>query len=234
MNEYIRTTLESKKNFIFLGEAGCGKTEIAVNFAIAAAEIAGGGGAGGRTVHFFDMDQTKPLFRSRDVREALEEKGVIFHYEEQFEDARTLVGGPGYHLADPESIVIMDIGGDHQGSRMIGGFAPLLKREATKNYFVINPYRPWSQDIEEIDRTMSSVLGTARLGAEDISVIANPNMGPTTTEEEIAEGLDSVIGMVDEYIRVECVCAEREKAARLEAGIPVMPLDLFMKYEWTE
>jgi hypothetical protein len=40
--------------------------------------------------------------------------------------------------------------------------------------------------------------------------------------------------MVDEYIRVECVCAEREKAARLEAGIPVMPLDLFMKYEWTE
>ena len=37
-----------------------------------------------RAVHFFDMDQTKPLFRSRDVREQLEQAGVVFHFDEQF------------------------------------------------------------------------------------------------------------------------------------------------------
>ena len=45
---------------VFLGEAGCGKSEIAVNLALRLA-------AGERPVHFFDLDMTKPLFRSRDA-----------------------------------------------------------------------------------------------------------------------------------------------------------------------
>ena len=43
---------------IFLGEAGCGKSELAVQWALTAAECR-------RDVHFFDLDQTKPLLRAR-------------------------------------------------------------------------------------------------------------------------------------------------------------------------
>ena len=59
--------MTSSSNVVFLGEAGSGKSEIALNFAQALAEL------GGKPVHFFDLDMTKPLFRSRDRREALEE-----------------------------------------------------------------------------------------------------------------------------------------------------------------
>ena len=41
---------------VFLGEAGCGKSELAVQWALTAAERR-------RDVHFFDLDQTKPLLR---------------------------------------------------------------------------------------------------------------------------------------------------------------------------
>ena len=62
--------MTSSSNVVFLGEAGSGKSEIALNFAQALAEL------GGKPVHFFDLDMTKPLFRSRDRREALEALGV--------------------------------------------------------------------------------------------------------------------------------------------------------------
>lgn len=55
--------MTSSSNVVFLGEAGSGKSEIALNFAQALAEL------GGKPVHFFDLDMTKPLFRSRDRRE---------------------------------------------------------------------------------------------------------------------------------------------------------------------
>ena len=62
--------MTSSSNVVFLGEAGSGKSELALNFAQALAEL------GGKPVHFFDLDMTKPLFRSRDRREALEALGV--------------------------------------------------------------------------------------------------------------------------------------------------------------
>ena len=63
LNDFLQ---KGKKNFVFIGEAGSGKSEIAINFAVNLARIAD------RPVHFFDMDQTKPLFRSRDVKEKIE------------------------------------------------------------------------------------------------------------------------------------------------------------------
>ena len=70
MQNYLETMLQKKKNFIFLGEAGSGKSEIAVNFAM---EFARGGV---KNIHFFDLDQTKPLFRSRDICGKLEDAGI--------------------------------------------------------------------------------------------------------------------------------------------------------------
>ena len=42
--------MTSSSNVVFLGEAGSGKSEIALNFAQALAEL------GGKPVHFFDLD----------------------------------------------------------------------------------------------------------------------------------------------------------------------------------
>ena len=137
-----------QKNFVFLGEAGCGKSEIAMNLACALAE------QDGRKVHFFDLDMTKPLFRSRDLAQRLEQAGVRVHFEEQFMDAPTVTGGVMRLLRDPEAYVIMDVGGDYIGARSIGGYAPLLNAASTVVYYIINSYRAWSMDIDHIDQVL--------------------------------------------------------------------------------
>ena len=90
----LTTAVGDRSNYIFLGEAGCGKSEIAVNLALKLAA------QGKRPVHFFDMDMTKPLFRARDAARLLTDAGVTVHFEEQFIDAPTLVGGPAVLLRD--------------------------------------------------------------------------------------------------------------------------------------
>ena len=67
----MRELLARKKNFVFIGEAGSGKSELAMNFAQLMAEVSE------KPVHLFDMDQTKGLFRTRDVSELLEERASL-------------------------------------------------------------------------------------------------------------------------------------------------------------
>ena len=59
--EKLRGESMKKKNFVLLGESGSGKSEIAVNLACVLSKQS----PDGKEVHFFDLDQTKPLFRSR-------------------------------------------------------------------------------------------------------------------------------------------------------------------------
>ncbi|MEE0741287.1 MAG: hypothetical protein U0M21_03295 [Emergencia sp.] len=230
MKTTLNTLLKTKKNFVFVGEAGCGKSEIAINFAVHLAELSD------KTVHFFDMDQTKPLFRSRDVRQLLEEKGIVFHYEEQIFDAPTVPGGVREALADEDSIVVMDVGGDHIGARIIGAYAPFLNRPNTQNFFVINGYRPWSRDLVSIDGTMARVLGMARIQLENVSFMSNPNVGLTTTAEEVIAGNDMVKELIDDYISIDYLCALTHlcPAVKENIDVPVLPIELYLTYEWNE
>ena len=57
--------MHEKKNFVFIGEAGSGKSEIVLNIANKLAQQTG------KKVDLFDLDQTKPLYRSRDMQKDL-------------------------------------------------------------------------------------------------------------------------------------------------------------------
>lgn len=228
MTNVLKKLIETKDNFVFVGEAGTGKSEIAINFAIELKKLTH------KTVHFFDMDQTKPLFRSRDVKDSMEAEGVILHYQEQFFDAPTVPGGVREKLADGNSIVVMDIGGDYYGSRAIGAFAPLLNKGNTQNFFVINPYRPWSKNLITIDGTMARVLGMAHIKLNNISIISNPNLGITTTAEEVIAGNEKLVHMIKEYFRVDYMCAMEDICHEIRGKIstPLIPIKLYLTYEW--
>ena len=99
--EYLEQNCANYKNFVLLGEAGSGKSEIALNLAAHLAQCQP------LPVHFFDLDMTKPLFRSRDLAEEMEALGVHFHFEKQFMDAPTQVGGVNRLLRDPKCCVVM-------------------------------------------------------------------------------------------------------------------------------
>ncbi|MGL5436242.1 MAG: hypothetical protein ACRDBO_12720 [Lachnospiraceae bacterium] len=226
--EFMDNIFTTYKNFVFIGEAGSGKSEIAINYAISLQKWSG------KRVHFFDMDMTKPLFRSRDFAAQLKAEGIEFHYEEQFMDAPTLVGGVRRLLKDPDCYVVMDIGGDYIGARAIGGFAPELNKENCMIYYVLNPYRPWSLDIEHIDQVLGAVLGTSHIHLDQLHLISNPNIGSDTGEQEVTEGHKRLEQMVAPYrpITFTCVKEELYEAVKEKLTLPVMPLHLYVTYPW--
>ena len=221
--------LSEKKNFVFVGEAGCGKSELSLNFARRLASTLS------RPVHFFDLDMTKPLFRSRDAASSLEKDGIIVHYVEQFMDAPTLVGGVMPLLRDRSALVVMDVGGDHIGARSIGGFAPMLNRPDAAVFYVINSYRPWSDTIDHIDETLGKILGASHIQLTQLMMVANPNNGSAfTTAREVIDGYRRTVEMVGEYIPVSFCCAREELADEVaaEIDVPVFSLRLELLYPW--
>ncbi|MCI1654040.1 MAG: hypothetical protein LKI32_00635 [Lachnospiraceae bacterium] len=226
--QQIKDLIGDHVNFVFVGEAGSGKSEIAVNFAIWLAEL------GEKPVHFFDMDMTKPLFRSRDVKEELEAAGVDFHYEVQFMDAPTVVGGVTRMLKDETSYAVFDVGGDYIGARSIGGYAPGVNREQTLVYYVLNSYRPWSGDIDHIDETLGKILGVSHIQLGQIHMINNPNNGHTTTAREFVEGCRKMETIVSPYIAVDFACVHEKiyGEVRNSQSVPVFPIHLYLTYEW--
>lgn len=228
MTNFNRLVPKGSKNFIFLGEAGSGKSEIAINFAMDLVRNSH------QKVHFFDMDMTKPLFRSRDLRKELKKAGVEFHCQEQFMDAPTLVGGVKRLLKEEDVLVVMDVGGDHIGARAIGGFATLLNKENTIVYYVLNALRPWSEDIEHIDVTLGQILGVSNINLAQIKLIDNSNVGVKTTAREYLEGSSRMIEIVKPYMSIEfsCVSEGLFKAVRDKAKLPLVPMHLYLTYDW--
>lgn len=224
----LRQLIGNNVNFVFVGEAGSGKSEIAVNFAGWLAQL------DEKPVHFFDMDMTKPLFRSRDVREQIESMGVTFHHEEQFMDAPTIVGGVNKLLRDEDCYVVMDVGGDHIGARSIGGYAPKLNKDNTIVYYVLNAYRPWSNDIEHIDGTLGQILGVSHIQLGKLHMVNNPNNGMTTTAREFVEGSRKMSEMVTPYIAVDFACVREDlyEDVREDSDVPVFPIHLYLTYPW--
>ena len=229
MFEQITDLIGTKTNFIFVGEAGSGKSEIAINFAKYLASL------GNKPVHFFDMDMTKPLFRSRDVIDEVERMGITFHHEVQFMDAPTLVGGVDNHMRDNNCYVVMDVGGDYIGARSIGGYAPGLNNNNNTNvYYVLNAYRPWSDNIDHIDYTLGQILGVSHIQLGQIHMINNPNNGLTTTAEEFVEGCKKMSEIVSPYIAVDFACVKEDLYEQVKdvCEVPLMPVHLYLTYEW--
>ncbi|MGD9566760.1 MAG: hypothetical protein AB7V48_00290 [Sedimentibacter sp.] len=218
--------INKKKNFILIGETGSGKSEIALNLAVKLAEKKD------KAVHLFDMDQTKPLFRSRDLQKVMYEVGVEVHYKSQLLDSPTLVGGVSECLTDKGSYAILDIGGNESAARMIGGFTQLLNNEDTANIYIVNSFRPWSKDALSIDCTMSSILQACRI--KKVHLLGNANLGYTTTVEEFFEGCEEIKKMLGEYLDLSGMCIRDDlyEEAKKHTNLYLFPLHLFLKYPW--
>ena len=223
----IRDLLAKKKNFVFIGEAGSGKSELTMNFAQLMTEVTD------KPVHVFDMDQTKGMFRTRDVSELLEEMGIIVHSQKQLLDAPTLVPGVIETLTDPDSYTLMDIGGNETGARMIGQFSHVLNDDNTCVFFVINTYRPWSKDIMSINETLFNITRVSRI--KKVNIISNPNLGLETTPDDVVAGNDKLKEMLaDSDVEIDYVCVLSDIYDEVKDRVkePLIPVDIFIIYPW--
>jgi hypothetical protein len=167
---------------IFTGRFGTGKTEVAVNYALALAEL-------GQRVTLTDMDVVTPYFRCRDLTDVLEQEGVEVVAPH---DITRKIHLPAVSaeiwgtLQRPRGFTVMDVGGDSQGSRAIGQFKPLIEQSRYVMYLVVNPYRPFNATIERIGETMEDMETNTRLRAT--ALVSNPNLISETTPKTVEEG----------------------------------------------
>jgi len=173
------------KNIVFVGESGCGKTELAINCALALKKT-----VGEQRVTLLDMDQSKPSFRSRDARKPVEDGGVELVFGEQLMESPIVPPGIKKRLMDKSGINVLDVGGNEIGSVNMGQFEDYFNDGDTMVFFVVSPYRLLSLDGEHIKTMMKAVEDFSKL--KDFRLIGNPNMGEYTDAAVVTEGWDLI------------------------------------------
>lgn len=227
----LQSVVGDRRNFIFVGESGSGKSEVALNFALWLKLL-----GDERDVHFFDLDMTKPLFRSRDVEAVQEAAGVHMHYQQQFMDAPTLVGGVRPLLKNQDAYTLLDVGGDYIGARSIGGFHAELRREDTAVFYILNAFRPWTDTIEHIDQTMGKILGVSHIPLERIQMVNNTNQGPATTADDFLTGTRRLEATLTPYAELafSTVCRDLHTEVQGKLEAPVFPIELLLSDPWEQ
>ena len=217
MDSRIKELFGTSKTIVLLGEAGSGKSEVGLNLAEMLAaeypEIA---------VEMFDLDQTKPLFRARDFLEHNTGLPFVLHYQKQLMDSPVLVSGIEDAVLAPDRRVLLDIGGGAHRVQTLGQFEELLNANDHVVLYLINPYRPWSGNREDVLVTMDEIKHIS--GLSRMCFAANPNHGPDTTFEDITEGLRRIrenLGVEPAFL---CTLDEFADEARAVTGLPVLPL----------
>ncbi len=213
---------------IFIGAFGSGKTEIAINYALALAEA-------GYQVTFADLDVVTPYFRSREARAELEEQGIKVVAPPMGSDSPAMPADVLRALqAGGNNKVVLDVGGDKLGAIAIGQFKPFLPEGSYEFNFVINTKRPFTSTDEGIKYIISEIERVSRL--KTTGLINNTNLGVETTVPDIQEGEVLIRQVADSLgVPIRFVTMSEATAQDVKPGDfaePVFKLDLFMVPAW--
>lgn len=177
MNEPRRITILS-------GHFGSGKTEIAINLALAE-----------RKQHektaINDLDVVNPYFRTRDAEKIFEEEEVeLIAPSNRLASADLpIVSGEMYRvLHDPRYRLIVDAGGDKDGAIVLSQYYHEWKDLSPELLFVLNSNRPYVSTTEGALFTIEQIEKASRLKVT--AIINNTNLGRDTTITDIARGYE--------------------------------------------
>lgn len=216
--------LDDMQFFTFIGQTGSGKTELSVNWAIKLAHTQK------KRVCFFDMDQTKGLFRARDLRDELSKHGVIVFDTVEFQDSPIVPTGVNSALDDPDNLCVFDVGGNAIGTRMIGQYSQQLRKGLY--FFVMNPNRPFFDTAEDIQSSLASIMQAGRIPESQLMLISNPCMGRLTTPESVLADHRRLVSLLEPLGKAPTALTVESKlyhAVQDRATCPVYPIELYIK-----
>lgn len=217
--------MEHKRLTLFAGHYGSGKTNIAVNYAIALARQ-------GKQVCIADLDIVNPYFRTKDSAKELEAAGVKL-ISPQFANSNVdlpALPAEAYRLVQDRTVYgIMDIGGDDRGAYALGRYVPAIREE--NNYrmvFVANCCRPLTPTAAEALEVMREI--EAACGLQFTDIINNSNLGPETTAETVIDSQDFIRQLCD-LSGLPLWVTTAQCAVAQQLSLPdVFPLHLQEKY----
>ncbi len=160
---------------ILCGHYGCGKTNLALNLALTAAQSPG-------PVTLCDLDIVNPYFRSSEYKALLVQQGVRVIapvFAGTTLDTPTLPPELASIFSPQSGRVFLDAGGDDVGATALGGLAGRLAEMGYEMLYIVNRYRALSQSPEEAAALLKEIEAASRLRATGI--VNNSHLGAETT-----------------------------------------------------
>jgi len=211
------------KNYAFIGLFGSGKTEVSINWALKLKEDYD-------KVAIIDGDIISPYFRTRDVAEELEERGLVTVYPKgalRNADLPIITGGAIGYLSNPEYKTVIDVGGEENGVVVLGYVKPYLGDAEIS--MVVNIARPFSSTVDGIIGAYEQLRRIARAKVDYL--INNANLSYETTPELISKG-EEILSKVSEIIEVPVkFTVVPEFIDYMDFKFPVFKIRRFMKME---
>lgn len=199
---------------VVVGPYGSGKSEIALNGALALARTDGG------RVALLDLDLVKPFLRARSARERLRDQGVEVVAptgDTAFADLPILLPQVRGLLRDPGVRVVADVGGDEAGSRVLGSLADVLPETDSDLLLVLNFRRPFVETVEQAVAMGRGIEAASRRRLT--GVVSNTHLKQETTPEVVREGYELAVRAAARLgVPVVAVAADETLAARLDPG----------------
>lgn len=211
----------NKRINIFCGHYGSGKSEISVNSAILLKETAD-------KVLMADMDIVNPFFRSADAKSALESMGIKVVaplYANTNVDVPAIGPEISVALKNKDYSVILDVGGDEEGARVLGRYYHQIPKDEYDMFFVLNRSRPMTVNLDETLSYIYEIEQASRLKLSGI--INNTHYLDQTTIGDVLHGLELAQEVERETqipIRATCVMQGMEQEIDKKVNHPIIVL----------
>lgn len=214
--------------FAVVGHFGSGKTEFAVNLALALRE-------GSEQVALADLDVVDPYFRSRECAPLLARRGIrLISSANTCRDADlpSMPAEVNVLLDNPTLTGVLDIGGDPSGARVLARYRRGLAQSGAALLCVINQSRPLSDTAERCIDYIRAIEQACGMGVT--ALVNNTHCCHLTEVDDILAGAEMARQVSEATgIPILCHCAPRHLAEAAAAQLEnVFPMDLYMKKPW--
>ena len=158
-----------KRVNIFVGEFGSGKTELTLNYALQLRQSV-------ERVAVVDLDLVKPLFRSRENQQLLQNNDVMLaappaHLASS--DLPVMPQALPQLLADPQTHLVIDVGGN-EASIVLAQYRTAIEEAGYQALMVVNTFRPFTSNADDILAIMATVERLSQLSISGF--VCNSNL----------------------------------------------------------
>ncbi|PID81333.1 MAG: ATP-binding protein [Clostridiales bacterium] len=223
--------LDDKRIRVIIGHYGSGKTEFSVNYAIALAKLSK------RKVALADLDVVNPYFRSRERFATMQAHGITVFSSQLGNNVNfdlpsldAAIIGP---LQNEAYDVVLDVGGDATGARILAQYRAYLKPGNFDVFAIVNANRPETADSNGIANHLKAI--ESEIKAKVSGIVNNTHLLWDTTVEDVLRGQRIIEQVATEMaIPIVYVAAKRDVAKQLPAQITgtIMPIDMHMRDSW--
>lgn len=230
MTEYSGSWLDDTRLTILVGFSGSGKTECAVNLALAVRAL-------NHPTALADLDVVNPYFRSRERRDLLRQHDIRLVAASQActdADVPVIPAELNTLLQDTGLYSILDIGGGPVGARVLARYRAKLMTQPHRVCFVLNANRPGTNTADKALTSLREIESTIGLPATHI--MHNTHLCRETRPEDILSGVQLACEVsARSELPILCHTVHHTLTQQLpQLDEPVLPIRLYMNKPWEE